>query len=235
MTKGQNVSLPTKRVSVTSAWGERGQGTGDLSCLLLSGGKVRGEADFVFYNQPFSRDREVALGQAVSSVSGASQDVALDLGRLPAEVDSVVVVISFDGPPGSTLAAIQPISVASRDESGATAYRFVLDDLLSETAAVLFEYYRRDNGWKLRAVGQGYFDGLAGLARDFGVVVDDEPPVDAAAPPETSPPLPVYPPPPVPQSPVVPPPDYSEPLSSPAPTPVAPGIDWRNPPVPRGY
>ena len=30
--------------------------------------------------------------------------------------------------------------------------------------------------WKVRAVGQGYHDGLAGLARDFGVDIDDEPP-----------------------------------------------------------
>lgn len=48
-----------------------------------------------------------------------------------------------------------------------------------ETAAIAVELYRRDGGWKLRAVGQGYNGGLGALARDFGVTVDDEPPPDS--------------------------------------------------------
>lgn len=38
-----------------------------------------------------------------------------------------------------------------------------------ETALACLEVYRRDGTWRLRAVGQGYDDGLVGLARDFGV------------------------------------------------------------------
>lgn len=41
-----------------------------------------------------------------------------------------------------------------------------------ERAVILFEPYRRGAEWKVRAVGQGYQDGLAGLARDFGVRLD---------------------------------------------------------------
>ncbi len=40
---------------------------------------------------------------------------------------------------------------------------------------LLAEVYRRGDRWKLRALGQGYADGLAGLARDFGVDVTDDP------------------------------------------------------------
>ncbi len=48
---------------------------------------------------------------------------------------------------------------------------------------LLVEFYRRGEGWKVRALGQGYADGLAGLARDFGVeVTDDAPPEPATAP-----------------------------------------------------
>ncbi len=46
---------------------------------------------------------------------------------------------------------------------------------------VLAELYRRGDGWKIRAVGQGYATGLAGLATDYGVEVDSEP--EPAAPP----------------------------------------------------
>ncbi|MGW6612028.1 TerD family protein [Streptomyces erythrochromogenes] len=48
-----------------------------------------------------------------------------------------------------------------------------------ETVVVLAELYRREGGWKVRAVGQGYASGLAGLATDYGVDVESEP--DAAA------------------------------------------------------
>jgi stress response protein SCP2 len=40
-----------------------------------------------------------------------------------------------------------------------------------ETALVCLEVYLRDGTWRLRAVGQGYADGLIGLARDLGVDV----------------------------------------------------------------
>jgi stress response protein SCP2 len=40
-----------------------------------------------------------------------------------------------------------------------------------EAALVCLEIYRRDGTWRLRAVGQGYDDGLARLARDFGIDV----------------------------------------------------------------
>ncbi|MDI5903998.1 CAP domain-containing protein, partial [Streptomyces sp. 12257] len=48
-----------------------------------------------------------------------------------------------------------------------------------ETVLLLAEIYRRGDGWKLRALGQGYADGLAGLARDFGVDVMDDTPTTA--------------------------------------------------------
>jgi stress response protein SCP2 len=41
----------------------------------------------------------------------------------------------------------------------------------TERAVVLVEFYRREATWRIRAVGQGYDDGLAGLARVFGVTV----------------------------------------------------------------
>ena len=40
------------------------------------------------------------------------------------------------------------------------------------SALVWGELYLRNGNWRLRAVGQGWADGLAGLARDYGVNVD---------------------------------------------------------------
>ncbi|WP_408055074.1 VOC family protein [Streptomyces mutabilis] len=39
---------------------------------------------------------------------------------------------------------------------------------------------RSSSRWKLHTLGQGYADGLAGLARDFGVDVVDEAPEEPA-------------------------------------------------------
>lgn len=55
------------------------------------------------------------------------------------------------------------------DDSG---FRFHPADSASVSALVGGELYRRNDNWRLRAVGQGWADGLAGLARDYGVNVD---------------------------------------------------------------
>jgi hypothetical protein len=63
----------------------------------------------------------------------------------------------------------------------ASSALFTAPDFTSgETVLVLAQLYRRGDSWKVRAVGQGYASGLAGLATDYGVDVDPEPP---AAPP----------------------------------------------------
>jgi stress response protein SCP2 len=108
---------------------------------------------------------------------------------------------------------------------------FVPTGLGPEKALLLVEVYRRQGAWKVRAVGQGYATGLAGIATDFGISVDDPGPSTPAAPPP--PPMPSSPPPPPPsmQRPSAPPPSgppqgYPPPPSGPpqqyAPPPSAP-------------
>ncbi len=57
------------------------------------------------------------------------------------------------------------------------------------------EIYRRNGVWKARAVGQGYADGLAGIATDFGVSVEEPAaPAPAQAAPAAPPAAPPAPP-----------------------------------------
>lgn len=57
-----------------------------------------------------------------------------------------------------------------------------------ETAIICGELYRRGDGWKFRAVGQGYPTGLIGLATAFGISVDEaEPEPPTPAPPSVPP------------------------------------------------
>ena len=134
-------------------------GAVDFTALVENAdGKVSGDADMVFFNQA------TAPG---ARLEGAT--LRLDLSALRAGADKVVLVAS----PERAGASFAGISVALTVEHGAEAVHFSPSRLSTETVAVLAEVYRRDGAWKVRAVGQGYDSGLAGLATDFGVVVDD--------------------------------------------------------------
>ncbi|WSY48136.1 TerD family protein (plasmid) [Embleya sp. NBC_00888] len=117
----------------------------------------------VFYNHP---------AQDGVSIDGAA--VIAELHRLPTDVHSVVVVVSAD--PLQSRAVFTRAPQLTITQSGGPTLSFTAPDFGSgETVVVLAELYRRGNAWKIRAVGQGYASGLAGLAADYGVDVDPEP------------------------------------------------------------
>ncbi|MFM9633269.1 MULTISPECIES: VWA domain-containing protein [Streptomyces] len=161
--KGENVSLLKARTVLSVAVQEV---SADVSALLLGpDGKVRGDHDLVFYNHP---------AQDGVSVDGAA--VTAELSRLPADVQRVVAVVSTDPlQPGAVFTRAPQLTIT---QSGAASALFTAPDFTSgETVVVLAELYRRGDDWRARAVGQGYASGLAGLATDYGVDVDPEPPV----------------------------------------------------------
>ncbi|SDM93084.1 Stress response protein SCP2 [Actinacidiphila guanduensis] len=162
LTPGGNAALdgPEARAEVTA----RGTAIDVSAVLLTAERKVRGDTDLVFYNHP-----------AQDGVTVAGGTVRLDLPRLPAAVHTVAVVASVDANrPGTTFDAGSGLHAAVT--SGQAAVTFTPPPArLGETVVVVAEFYRRGPGWKVRAVGQGYADGLAGLARDFGVTVDEAP------------------------------------------------------------
>ncbi|CAL9305038.1 VWA domain-containing protein [Streptomyces sp. SudanB91_2054] len=136
----------------------------DVCAVLLSqDGKVRSDDDLVFYNHS-AQDGVVLDGQSVSA----------DLPVVPGAVDRIVIVASID-PQGSAACFNADNTPQAVIDSGGAQLTFSPPPFVHrETAAVLVELYRRAGGWKVRAVGQGWDTGLAGLATDFGVVVDDD-------------------------------------------------------------
>ncbi|ROQ98681.1 stress response protein SCP2 [Streptomyces sp. 2132.2] len=175
MTPGSNLPLDTVRVTVDVAAPVRL----DVSGLLLAAnGKVRSDADFIFYNQPSGP------GVSYRSGGGAAPDsITVDTGALPPGIERIVVTASPDAA-GQTFQGIEPTATVRHAESGAVIASFTPPQLGTETALVVVEVYQRGGVWKVRAVGQGYANGLAGIATDFGVSVDEEPaaPPAAAAP-----------------------------------------------------
>ena len=177
LSKGANCPLPAPSAQVAITASE----PLDIAALLVTqSGKVRSDDDFVFYNQP--------TGPGVRLASPTT--LQLDLPQVPPDIDKLVLTASLDGTRSKTFATVRQISITVSDLSGAPIARFDPSDLGTETALVLIEVYRRSGSWKIRGVGQGYASGLAGIATDFGITVDEPGPAAArpAAPPPAPPP-----------------------------------------------
>ncbi|CAL9573125.1 hypothetical protein SUDANB32_04878 [Streptomyces sp. enrichment culture] len=202
MTPGSNIPLPTARVTVDVAAPVRL----DVSGLLLTAdGKVRSDDDFIFYNQP------TGPGVTYRSGSGTAPDaITVDTAAVPPGIEKIVVTASPDAA-GQTFQGIEPTATVRDADTGAVLATFTPPQLGSETALVVVEIYLRNGAWKVRAVGQGYANGLAGIATDFGVSVEEPaapaqpvtPPAPQAAPP--APPAAAPQAPPAPAAPAAPP------------------------------
>ncbi|MFR9723495.1 VWA domain-containing protein [Streptomyces sp. MS19] len=168
LAKGANIPVAATSVRAVLSWADLPDAPdADASALLLTtDGKVRGDDDFVFYNQPAHPSGAV---RHAGKHAGADA-VEIDLAALEPAVTRVVLAASADG---GTFGRFRELRMRLLDAgSGAELAVFEMT-ATSETAFVSGELYLRDGRWKFRAVGQGYDSGLAGLAVDFGISVDD--------------------------------------------------------------
>ncbi|CAM5578295.1 TerD family protein [Streptomyces parvulus] len=206
MTPGSNIPLSAARVTVDVTAPVRL----DVSGLLLTAdGKVRSDDDFIFYNQP--------SGQGVTYRSGggsAPDAIVVDTAAVPPGIEKIVVTASPDAA-GQTFQGIEPTATIRNADDQSVLATFTPPQLGAETALVIVEVYLRNGAWKARAVGQGYANGLAGIATDFGVTVEEPAP---AAPPAQ--PRAATPPPPPAAAPTMP---AAPPATPPAPPAPAPG------------
>ncbi|GGX11993.1 hypothetical protein GCM10010297_36690 [Streptomyces malachitofuscus] len=194
MSKGSNLSVDASVVRVELAWAA-GPGVPDIDAsalLLTEAGRVRDDGDFVFYNQPRHASAAVTHLGKRSATGAATDTMEVDLGAVEPAVDRIVLCASADG---GTFGQVPGLVLRLLDAgSGTEVARF---DMAAgtETAFIGGELYRRQGKWKFRAVGQGYASGLAGLATDFGITVDDPSPAVVAPAAAPVPPAPASPPP----------------------------------------
>ncbi|AFK67241.1 MULTISPECIES: TerD family protein [Pseudomonas] len=183
--KGGNLSLTKTDPSLTKiivglGWDPRStDGTEfdlDASAFLLAAnGKVRGEADFIFYNQLKSQDGSIEHTGDNRTGAGDGDDEVLkvDLSRVPADIDKIAFTVTIHdadvrkqnfGQVGGSFIRI------ANDVTGAEVVRYDLaEDASTETAMIFAELYRNNGEWKFRAVGQGYAGGLKALANSYGL------------------------------------------------------------------
>ena len=195
MLKGSNVLLEATAVRAVLRWAP-GQGIPevDASALLLGpDGRVRSDEDFVFYNQPRHPSGKVRLLGRKREAEGLTDTIRADLAGIEPGVGRVLLVASADDVTFDRVRALRILLYDAEVADGEPlAYFDIKPETGAETALICGELYRRGDSWKFRALGEGYSNGLKGLANDFGISVDEseEAGVPAAGAPEVSVPLP---------------------------------------------
>ncbi len=185
--KGGNVNLSKeapgmKKMLVGLGWDVRStDGDGfdlDASCFLLNAtGKVRSDADFIFYNQAKSTDGSVEHtgDNRTGAGEGDDESIMVDLSKVPADVEKIAVCVTIHDAEqrrqnfGMVTSAY--VRCVNADGNTEVAKYDLSEDASIETAMIFGEIYRNGTDWKFKAIGQGFQGGLAPLAKNFGVSV----------------------------------------------------------------
>lgn len=158
----------------------------DITALqTYAGGKVRGDGDMCFYNQP-----SISAGALTLTPQGTHHTVfSIQLNRIPAEVEKIVIFATANGT-NQSLGHISQIHLDARGE-----HQIAINmQGRSEAALILAEIYRRGGDWKMRHVGQGFNGGLKAISEHYGVDIADDPaPAPQAAPTRAPAPAPAAP------------------------------------------
>ena len=187
LTKGGNVNLSKEAPNLTNmavglGWNPRatdGQAF-DLDAvafLVNESGKVRTDADFIFFNNLKSSDGAVEHTGDNRTGEGDGDDevIKVDLTKVPADVSKVVFcAVIYEGQARNQnfgQVANAYIRIVNT-QGGAEVARYDLsEDSSTETAMIFGELYKNNGEWKFRAVGQGFAGGLGPLAASYGVAV----------------------------------------------------------------
>ena len=185
--KGGNVNLSKeapglKKMTIGLGWDTRAtDGAGfDLDgavFLLNTTGKVRSDADFIFYNNLKSADGSIVHSgdNLTGAGEGDDETVTIDLSSVPADIDKIVVGVTIHDAEtrGQNFGMVSKAFIRCVNADGGTEIaRYDLSEDGSTEAAMVFgEVYRNGTDWKFRAIGQGFQGGLGPLAKSFGVAV----------------------------------------------------------------
>jgi tellurite resistance protein TerA len=181
ITKGQNIPVEAAAVRVVVGWKDTEFAPEVHVCaLLLCPNRVRSDDDFVTPENKVHRSGTVRYTGETTIDGVKGGNLLLALAGMDPPVQRIAVVGSAVGGYFGQLSDlhIRVLGATGTEE----IVRFNTRETGRERVFVMGELYRRDGGWKFRAVGQGYRSGLAGLANDFGLT----PPLEDGPPPEPS-------------------------------------------------
>lgn len=185
LSKGGNVSLAKvdpslKNVKIGLGWDTRSTDGQDFDLdasafLLTDAGRVRGDHDFIFYNNLKSADGSVTHtgDNRTGEGDGDDESLIVELDRVPQDVTKIVFVVTIHDAATRRQSFGQVANAFIRlvnNDSNVEAARYDLsEDASTETAMLFGELYRHAGEWKFRAVGQGYAGGLASVCAQYGI------------------------------------------------------------------
>ena len=187
LSKGGNVSLSKQDPSLSQlvlglGWDTRSTDGVDFDLdasafLLTASGKVRSDADFIFYNNLRSVDGSVEHtgDNRTGAGDGDDESIVIHLNKLPSGIEKIAITVTIHEADSRKQSFGQVQNAFIRCVNGANnneIARFDLtEDASTETAMIFGEVYRHNGEWKFRAVGQGFVGGLAALARNYGISI----------------------------------------------------------------
>jgi tellurium resistance protein TerD len=185
LSKGQNVSLSKTDPSLTKlviglGWDSRstdGQDFDiDASAFMISeAGKVRSDADFIFFNQLRSGCGSVEHtgDNRTGEGEGDDEQIKVNLSSVPQAIQKVVITVTIHDAEqkGQSFGQVGNAFIrVINEETQVEVVRYDLsEDYSTETAMIFGEVYRHNGEWKFKAVGQGYAGGLGAMCKQFGV------------------------------------------------------------------
>lgn len=185
--KGGNISLskeaPTmKKMLVGLGWDARATDGADFDLdasafMLSSAGKVRSDADFIFYNQSKSTDGSVQHqgDNRTGEGEGDDESIVIELDKVPADVEKISVCVTIHEADARRqnfgMVSSAYVRCVNADNNTEVARYDLSEDASVETAMIFGEIYRHNGEWKFKAIGQGFNGGLGPLAKNFGVNV----------------------------------------------------------------
>ncbi len=185
LNKGGNLSLSKtdpslNQVLIGLGWDARATDGADFDLdasafLLAANDKVRGETDFIFYNQTRSPEGSVEHtgDNRTGEGDGDDEAVKINLAKVPADVQKIAITVTIHDAEsrGQNFGQVQNAFIrVVNDQTNVEIVRFDLnEDYSTETAMIFGELYRHNGEWKFRAVGQGYNGGLRAMCGQYGI------------------------------------------------------------------
>jgi len=185
LNKGGNLSLSKtdpslNQVLIGLGWDARATDGVDFDLdasafLLAANDKVRGESDFIFYNQTRSPEGSVEHtgDNRTGEGDGDDEAVKINLAKVPADVQKIAITVTIHDAQnrGQNFGQVQNAFIrVVNDQTNVEIVRFDLnEDYSTETAMIFGELYRHNSEWKFRAVGQGYNGGLSAMCSQYGI------------------------------------------------------------------
>ena len=187
LNKGGNLSLSKtdpslNQVLIGLGWDARATDGADFDLdasafLLAANDKVRGETDFIFYNQTRSPEGSVEHtgDNRTGEGDGDDEAVKINLAIIPTDVQKIAITVTIHDAEsrGQNFGQVQNAFIrVVNDQTNVEIVRFDLnEDYSTETAMIFGELYRHNGEWKFRAVGQGYNGGLRAMCGQYGISI----------------------------------------------------------------